>query len=846
MKFFSPRIKIPFYCVFFIGSLLYGQSVLQDDITWENVGPGGGGAMTQIAIDPQNENIVYVGTDLAGIFKSTDGGQSFVYKTIGLSNLVVQQIVIDRVSPNILYVGTEGGIYKSTDYGETWVLKRNGFPPISSGHLSAPVKGICIDPNDHNTIYAGIGEAHGNRYIYYSSGYQLGTIYKSTDQGENWFIVNTGANNIDTGAVTLEIGVCADSSNIIFATTTRGLYKSTDGGVNWFKKTSGIPHDDVRGLAVHPTNPDIIYITVITPGGVEPWQGGVYKSTDRGETWVAKNAGLKHRNDGPNWFTSNYPYVFVYKQNPDILYTGDWAYGPYGPQKSTDGGETWVGLIQAGYGNINLGHHGGVATSAMALSQINADVLYFGTSMNLYKTINGGEQWLTIYTNEVQPGVWQTTGIENTCLYCITIDPQDSNVVYMGYADISLMKSTDGGITYKKADQGLSYKDDITAITIDPVNPQIVYAADATSGSGGKCVVVKSTDGGNSWTVIGDSLNGLTNQGFIYSIVLDPTSSVNSRILYITKNGAGVYKTTDGGNTWFTVNNGLGTNLSARVLCLDPTNPLVLYLGLTAKGSNGVEDYGGIYKTIDGGNTWSKIDQNQIVNVWDIEVVPNDPDIIYVGACRHYDALNGISFPGGVYRSTDGGSNWVSVLARDKIATVAINPVETSIIYAGTIDMPYHDTLMSEGVFKSTDGGNTWQCMCGPGVKGNTTVWSITISPHNPRTIYLSTFGRGVFKGTDMGGTISEKNEFSFTAKSFVCRPTITKNIIYFSNLSYPGILFIYNATGRRVLKKELKSENADLLWNFRDENAMSPGVYFYKIIDGMKNTKIGKFVILR
>lgn len=738
---------------YFIQCHLNAQTVPVDNsINWTSLGPGGGGAMTAIAIDPVNDDIVYVGTDLAGVFKTTDGGQSFKFINKGLKNLVIQEIAIDSRNTNILYIGTEGGLYKSSDSGETWSKKVNGFIP-SGGSLSYPVKAIAIDPNNSRVIYAGIGEAHGNAYVYHTTTYERysqGQIYKSTNGGETWQLINTGPDRIETPAYIYELAVSPANPDIIFATTEKGFYKSTDGGVNWQRRQTGIPYDDVRGLAMHPSNPDVIYITVWTPQN--PWQGGVFKSTDGGETWTAKNQGLKHRNDGTGHLTSNYPEVIIDPQNHNIIYTGDWAYGAYGPQKSMDGGETWTGLIiyKAGkWQNIDIRPYGSVDISALAISNLNQNLVYFGTSMCVFKTEDAGGNWIAAHTEEAGLDVWQTRGIENTCLLDIAVDPNNSDTVYFGYEDIGLLKSEDGGISFKKLRQGMDkYYPDITSIAFDPDNSSILYIAGHPGNSFSEAVVMKSIDAGNIWSIIGNGASGLPLAGAIWSqIVIDPQSPREARTLYVAKYGYGVYKSINGGMTWFAINNGLPANLNVRALAIDPENPGILYLGIYMKGQNGIDEYGGVFKTENGGSNWRRIDNYKLINLWDLAVNPRNPLIVYAAVSQHWDAANHKTFQGGVFRSTDGGETWQQVLNNKHIYSLTINPQNPNIIYAATMDYPYKDDYMSAGIYRSTDGGNNWEIVTNE--LPITNIYDVTIAPSDPVVIYIGTAGGGGFKGID-------------------------------------------------------------------------------------------------
>ena len=122
--------------------------IVQDahaEICWTSIGPGGGGVFTTIAIAPSNSNIVYVGTDVGGIYKSKNGANSWKIKNNGFTNYYVETITVHPTKPETVYAGTHGGVFRSTNGGDNWVSMRNGFPPISGSSFSAPIGAIAIE-----------------------------------------------------------------------------------------------------------------------------------------------------------------------------------------------------------------------------------------------------------------------------------------------------------------------------------------------------------------------------------------------------------------------------------------------------------------------------------------------------------------------------------------------------------------------------------------------------------------------------------------------------------------------------------------------------------------------------
>jgi hypothetical protein len=263
--------------------------------------------------------------------------------------------------------------------------------------------------------------------------------------------------------------------------------------------------------------------------------------------------------------------------------------------------------------------------------------------------------------------------------------------------------SIDGGGTWSRT--GLMPCEIISLLVFDPRTPTTIYAGvQGSCGMGGCSLegVFKSTDGGDTWHSI-----GLTNRT-VNAIAIDP---VEPTTLYAGTAGGGVFKSTDGGGTW----SGIGfTDLTVFALVIDPRVPTTLYAGTDA----------GVYKSADGGNTWNATGITD--NVTALVVNPKTPTTLYAGR-----------WIGGVFKSTDGGDTWSEIstgLSGGRVFALTVDPVEPSLVYAGT---------EGGGVSKSADGGGTWRDM-NVGLT-NRFVTALAIDPIEPRRLYAGTAGGGVF-----------------------------------------------------------------------------------------------------
>jgi len=228
--------------------------------------------VTSLAIDPSAPSTVYAGTEGGGLFKTTDGAQSWTPKNNGLGTNIVYSVTVDPQTPSNLYVGLElGGVYRSIDGGDTWL------PTVGMGNLT--VWQIAIDPATPSTLYAATN---------------LG-VRKSVNAGATW-----GA----TGSMTVQeqgkppstvsdvraVLVDASDPSTVFAGVQEGggVFKSNNGGTTWAHSSTGLLSSFgnwrfVNVLAQDPTNPSTLYLSS---------QQSTYRSIDGGATWVVFNAGL--------------------------------------------------------------------------------------------------------------------------------------------------------------------------------------------------------------------------------------------------------------------------------------------------------------------------------------------------------------------------------------------------------------------------------------------------------------------------------------------------------------------------------------------------------------------------
>jgi photosystem II stability/assembly factor-like uncharacterized protein len=396
---------------------------------------------------------------------------------------------MDQDDPDVLYAGafrsSVEGIFKTSDGGQHW--RQTTFDN----------SGWWADRFDNT--WAMTDSADSTLYVATWKG-----IYRSKDDGEAWRAFPQGLGNIMVYDIALDP---QNSSTVYLSLADIGPWKSTDGGHTWrqikqgFFEPYGKQSGSATSLAVSPSNPNIVYGAVLGSSGVSPFVG-VDKTTDGGQTWKAINNGL------PKVNLAQVTKVVVHPKTPDIAYVGisrdDGAGQVF---KTTNGGNSWTELTKVD----PLGQLTGVAS--LAISASNPEIVLVGTRApaRVYRTDNGGESWSIISPPPDLMG-------PDTIIYAIDIHPRDPLQIVIGVNVEGAYKTTDGGQTwtqildasfFRKNVRDLALNPEvpveatIEALRFDPDNPQIIYAGHNNRGRGG-FGIVKSTDGGASWTFIND------------------------------------------------------------------------------------------------------------------------------------------------------------------------------------------------------------------------------------------------------------------------------------------------------------------------------------------------------
>ena len=266
--------------------------------------------------------------------------------------------------------------------------------------------------------------------------------------------------------------------------------------------------------------------------------------------------------------------------------------------------------------------------------------------------------------------------------------------------------------------------------------------------------------------------------------------------------GGGVYKTTNGGNSWINISDEYFNTGSVGALVVAPSDPNVVYAGMgetCIRGNMSVGD--GIYRSVDGGDTWDHIGLGDSHFIGEIVVHPKNPDILWVAAMGHVFGNNGNS-ERGVFKSIDGGKNWKKVLYHnDKTGAVDIevDPTNPRILYATLWEAYRNPWEMSSGgegsgLYKSTDSGETWENISKrPGLpKGLLGKIGVAVSPLNSDRVWaiIENENGGVFRSDDKGKTwkrINKERELRQRAWYYthIVAGTENENEVYVLNVGF-------------------------------------------------------------
>ena len=705
--------------------------------TWTSLGLGGGGAMFTPAVSPTDPNLILLGCDMSGAYRSTDGGQNWEmihYRQLTGSTTV--RPVWHPTESGLAYAadGWRGPLKVTRDKGRTWA----NLPGSPSG-----VTAIGIDPGHPDLMLAG-----GRR-----------GLARSSDGGRTWENVGSVRGRL--------LGFHFDRTSsparrVCFAATDQAVFRSDDGGATWRDAPAQPGPGSIvsfAGGSSEAASTCVLYCSVAGREQGEQGMGGIYRSDDRGATWMrAMGEGI----DPPRGRNARYEFVLTTDVNPSRVYAAGGRDGQV--FRSDSGGKSWRPILDTSRSSptFNVGpsylidEQGSSRDniSGFGINPANPDHLVVADWMSCYITRDGGKTWAAAHTRSAEaPGRrgkgmrWVNNGLVVTSVWHFYIDPFEPDRHYIAYTDIGFSRSTDAGQTWYWQ-TGRPLRNTTYELAFDPETPGTIWGAfsdlhdipnnNVISGrhyspkAGGSVGV--STDFGATWK---DSSHGLPGKP-ITSVVVDPKSPKGSRTLYASAFEDGVYRSTDGGRSWAKASEGLGQprgSLRACRLILHRDGTLFCLVTALRKDGKFVAEGPGLYRSTDGGMSWHWINQSQPL-LWpkDFDVDPHDSRVIYLGAA---DAGNA---EGGLYKTTDSGATWKRVVRKgDDCFGATVDPRNPSRVF-----MCIAEGGSEPGLWRSDDAGETWTALEElpfPHAQ------RVSFDPSDPSIIYVSTFGGSVWRG---------------------------------------------------------------------------------------------------
>lgn len=575
--------------------------------------------------------------------------------------------------------------------------------------------------------------------LYLASNVNAMGIWRSDDTGETWRRVfydeNFGATHSNT------LAVHPSNPRMVLVSDIHGrITKTSDGGGQWTEVYEG--ESPVYALAISPSQPDIMY------AGDD--RGNLLKSSDMGSTWSVVSQVT------PEGIGS----ITVAPRDPDRVYAG----ARDGVYKSIDGGRGWSKVLSAG------------EVVEIAIAPTKPDLLLAATRRGVFRSTDGGTSWQQSLDRHA---------------HSVQVAPADPQVIYAGTTE-GVYRSDDGGITWTSQSNGLQYLD-IGPLTIHPEDPNVVLAGSniwewtfhydpfpaTTKGEG----IYKTTNGGALWTKkVG---------GFVDADVIAVAVDLNDpNVVYVGMEcSRGIFRSDDGGASWTFIIGGpegsqdlahytmrLATDSNSKVYMtgrfgfttsadrgqrwtpmlvrrhfhgvgISPHDPQMIFVGTSpVQDPTETKDYPGgrILRSIDSGLSWREVGagfpSGADTSIHNFAFDSKDPNIVYVVTSSHEIGLPRTSTTLGIYKSTDGGENWISAnsgLTTLEVDSIAASPTTSGLLYAGT----------EHGVFRSTDGGGKWM------PTGLTkSVRSLLIDPRDTDSIFAGT-EVGLFWSSDGGDT---------------------------------------------------------------------------------------------
>lgn len=694
------------------------------------------GRLSSVVASPTDPNKYYVGGADGGVWKTLDGGTSWIPLTDFLPICSIGALALDPTNDEVLYAGSGEanyanhsvyglGLYKTTDGGQTWeILAQDTF----AGRTFAR---IAVSPTNSDVLYAAIGYAGGFPARVAAKGHPLGDgpvgVFKSIDGGHNWSQLTNGIPAIAATDLVLDPG---DGDRVfaaighIFGDNANGVYRSIDGGASFVKLAGGLPTTNIGRIAlvIAPTDANRLYTVFVnksdSSGGGASTRS-VYRTDNGGDAWTDVNPGnfqasygwylctavvrptdrdtfflggldmIRGVAGGSSYSTRTPPHVdlhaLAFDASERLLAADDG-----GLHRSPDFGNSWVSLNR-GLGVIQF-------YAGVSLHPTSRDFLLAGFQDNGSCIRTTNLEWVSKVGGD---GGWTS------------LSPFDPNIMLAEYQGTgNLYRSTNGGSSFNASGSGINGSDRNCFLPPHVFDPQTVGRM-----LYGTHRVYQSLNSGSSWTAISGDITG--GSGAIRALAIAPS---NSQTVYAATNDGRVLVSTDGGRNFsLKITGHPGWPRVTRELAVDPLDDSTAFLATAWFGVDQVT------ATFDRGDTWVSLDGDLPDVPVNVVAVFNDgvARFLFAGtdAGTYVTAddgatwtLMGLSLPytpvmdlvvdlvqGRLVATTQGRGAWHMPLP--KVVCTAVTQVKVRCASTGKISVKVSSTLVEGSVLTFTNDG---------------------------------------------------------------------------------------------------------------------------------------------
>ena len=703
---------------------------------------------SELAVDPANENIWYVGAGdfwnvksnhrtaakpngialkyaaYGYIWKTSDKGKTWTKITNGLpKNLEVGKIIVNPTNTDEVIMCANVGLLLSSDGGLSWKNNSSGLPNNLPRDLTShynPITKQFILYLVEQTVYEQFGKSVKSK----------GGVFKSMDGGKNWTSI--------TGNLAFNL------SKISFQPEVDRYYRTIS---YWFgiskdeskKKFPQLPQNILpvyNRLIVNPLNANEIYVSYNKKHDFTFGSGDVWLTKDGGKTWFAC------ARQGMYWKSGKDKSYWQSRNNP----TG----------------------TNVKFAHLQVYMDNQPARSGNRMMEVNAaGEVFIGIDQQTLKTADHGKSWLQVDDYETSPGsgkwigrggsnlpgryILLETGIKDRRLLCSGEHGLWQTTRLDGWPDEQAVavEQIEGQVHDHSGNHGAH---SISTVAVHPNNPNIIYILAWRQEHRGK--LRRTTDGGKTWediaTIFENDSPEYRDIAPQNSLTIDPKNPENMyfcathlRISEVgggygpelTKGEYGFYRSFDGGYTWECSNNGLPKNASVRRIVLHPDNPEIIYAALNDKN-------GGLYQSEDKGSSWQKVEIPSPIKAVNNVFIDRNTKHIFISTGQR----NGSYEEGGVWRSTNEGKSWEKIFKAPFVwqcETSPINP-ELMVVSVAGQTVKLANEFMNPGIYLSKNAGKTWTKI-NKGLGQPDKIVDVKPDPYNENVLWCASWGCGWF-----------------------------------------------------------------------------------------------------